>query len=205
MSTQFGAILKERRKEKNLTLKQIAEMTGLSVAYLSLLERNMNSPTIENLNRVCTALDLSLGDLIARASVKKDILSRPGLRPLLFDDPSYTYEVAFEGSRSLNCIIMTVRDKNEHTSTAHIADEIGYVAKGSMIMTVNGIEYPLTAGDCIYIDANQNHSYRKTSEEDCVSVWSYAGHDTEEHYRTRLRESAGAGPDFTDKHLGKKP
>lgn len=189
LSTQFGGILKERRKEKKLTLTQIAELTGLSAAYLSLLERNMNSPTIENLNKVCAVLDLTLSDLIERASARKEILSHPGQRAFLFNEPGYTYEAAFEGSRSINCIIMTVRDQENHTSTAHVADEIGYVVQGAMIVTVNGVEYAMTAGDFIYVEANQNHSYRKTSEEDCVSVWSYAaspGHDTVEQYKKCL-------------------
>ena len=141
MSIQFGGILKERRKEKKLTLAQIANLTGLSAAYLSLLERNMNSPTIENLNRVCAVLDLTLSDLIERASTRKEIVSHPGQRAFLLNECGYTYEAAFEDSRSINCIIMTVRDQESHNSTAHVADEIGYVVQGSMIVTVNGVEF----------------------------------------------------------------
>lgn len=189
MGTQFGGILKERRKEKKLTLTQIADLTGLSAGYLSLLERNMSSPTIENLNKVCAVLNLTLSDLIERASVQKDIVSHPGQRTFLFNESGYTYEAAFESSRSMNCIIMTVRDKETHNSTAHVADEIGYIVQGTMIMTINGVDYPLSAGDCIFIEANQNHSYHKTSGEDCISVWSYAvspGHDTVEQYKKCL-------------------
>ena len=194
MSIQFGGILKERRKEKNLTLAQIANLTGLSAAYLSLLERNMNSPTIESLNRVCAVLDLTLSDLIERASTRTEIVSHPGQRAFLLNESGYTYEAAFEDSRSINCIIMTVRDLENHNSTAHVADEIGYVVQGTMIVTVNGVEYEMSVGDCIYVEANQNHSYRKTSAEDCVSIWSYAaspGHDTAEQYRKCLNDQSG--------------
>lgn len=38
----------------------------------------------------------------------------------------------------------------------------------------NGDEYILNAGDCIYIDANTDHSYHKLGDEECVSVWVYA-------------------------------
>lgn len=35
-------------------------------------------------------------------------------------------------------------------------------------------EYILNGGDCIYIDANTDHSYHKLGDEECVSVWVYA-------------------------------
>lgn len=35
-------------------------------------------------------------------------------------------------------------------------------------------EYILNEGDCIYIDANTDHSYHKLGDEECVSVWVYA-------------------------------
>lgn len=34
-------------------------------------------------------------------------------------------------------------------------------------------EYILNEGDCIYIDANTDHSYCKLGDEECVSVWVY--------------------------------
>ena len=42
------------------------------------------------------------------------------------------------------------------------------------VRSFNGDEYILNAGDCIYIDANTDHSYHKLGDEECVSVWVYA-------------------------------
>lgn len=173
MNTQFGRILKTRRKSKNMTLSQLAQKTGLSSAYLSLLERNMNNPTVENLNRVCAALDLTLADLIEEASSSDNIVVKPEQRKLIFEGSGYLYEAASTGGRQMECLVMTISDTNLHVSNAHIADEIGYIVSGSITMNIGGVEYPLSQGDCIYIEANQHHGYYKTSEEDCVSIWVY--------------------------------
>lgn len=42
------------------------------------------------------------------------------------------------------------------------------------VRSFNGDEYILNVGDCIYIDANTDHSYHKLGDEECVSVWVYA-------------------------------
>lgn len=188
MPTQFGRILKAQRKEKKITLNQLAQITGLSPAYLSLLERNMNNPTIENLNRVCAALDLTLGDLIEEASVTENLVVRANERKLIFKGGGYLYEAASKGSHQMDCLVMTISDSDLHVSNAHVADEIGFVVSGSITLNVSGREYPLSAGDTIYIEANQHHSYYKTSQEDCVTVWVYGAQQTHEPPRS-LRDT----------------
>lgn len=49
---QIGTRLRELREHRGLTLKQVAEGTGLSLSFLSLLERDKVSITIDNLDRL---------------------------------------------------------------------------------------------------------------------------------------------------------
>ena len=170
MALQIGAILKARRKEKKMTLAQLAEQTGISISYLSLLERGLNSPTVENLNKVCAALDLFLSDLITKMENGSSIFIPADQRRTFFSGSGYLYETATDGSHPLSCIVLTILDMETHVSSPHITDEICYVASGSCLETVDGKEYEMSAGDCIYIEAHQRHSYRKTSAEPCVCV-----------------------------------
>lgn len=176
MTMQYGNILRDKRKKKKLTLTELAQKTGLSVSYLSLLERGINSPTVESLNKVCTALDLTLSDLIAKASKPKKIVTKADQRRTIFSSDGFLYEAASENANRMNCIVMTIKDMHTHISTPHVADEMGYIVSGSIFMTVDGIDYKLDEGDCIFIEAHRPHSYCKTSEEDCVSVWVYDKH-----------------------------
>lgn len=196
MSTQFGRVLKERRKSKKMTLTQLAQETGLSSAYLSLLERNLNNPTVENLNRVCTALGLTLGDLIEKASTAENIVVRAHEREVIFEGSGYMYEAASQGERQMDCLVMTISDSDLHVSNAHVADEVGFVVSGSITLNVDGTEYALNTGDSIYIEANRQHSYYKTSEEDCVSVWVYS---SSQHYEPPKKLSRIEETKQTDK------
>lgn len=60
----IGDRFKELRKEQNLTLKELSEKTGLSIGYLSNLERNISSPTLEYMQRICEILGVSITDLL---------------------------------------------------------------------------------------------------------------------------------------------
>lgn len=171
MNLQIGYTLKEARKKHKLTLAQLAEQTGLSTSYLSLLERGLNSPTVENLNRVCAALNLTLSDLITQMEAGPTSVVKTNQRRTIFSGDGFTYEAATDGSHLLSCIVMTVQDKEIHDSTAHATDEIGYVVSGALAITVDSVEHSLQPGDCIYIEAGHPHSYRKDSADDCVSIW----------------------------------
>lgn len=59
----IGATIRGLRKERDLTLKQMARRTGLSVSLLSQIERAESSASISSLYKVAVALDSRIQDL----------------------------------------------------------------------------------------------------------------------------------------------
>ena len=59
----LGSLLRRRRKEKKLTLKEVAEMANLSEGFLSQVENNVKTPSVPNLVKVCDALGAEIGVL----------------------------------------------------------------------------------------------------------------------------------------------
>jgi transcriptional regulator with XRE-family HTH domain len=57
---QFGRRLKVIRLERELTQEQFAELVGISVDFLSLIERGINAPSFEVLERISKRLHLSV-------------------------------------------------------------------------------------------------------------------------------------------------
>lgn len=55
----FGSLLRKKREEKNLSIRQLAKITGVSPAYISQLENNYrNNPTPRVLRALCTGLGI---------------------------------------------------------------------------------------------------------------------------------------------------
>ena len=65
---RVGNRIKDIRKKKSLTITELAKYTDLSVGYLSNIERNQTSPTLRNLSTICSALNISLRDIITAVS-----------------------------------------------------------------------------------------------------------------------------------------
>jgi transcriptional regulator with XRE-family HTH domain len=69
----MGSFIRSQRKLANLSLRQLADLTSLSNAYLSQLERGMHQPSVRVLQLLSGALDVSTDMLLAQAG-----LGRPG-------------------------------------------------------------------------------------------------------------------------------
>ena len=59
----IGETIRGLRKDRGLTLKQMARRTGLSVSLLSQIERAESSASISSLFKIATALDVRIQDL----------------------------------------------------------------------------------------------------------------------------------------------
>lgn len=87
----IGQRIREKRREKKMTLKHIADASDLSVTYLSDVERGTTQPSLKTLGRVAEALSLTVTDLMdgvdALGGLSDDSLPA-GLRELKHD-PEY--------------------------------------------------------------------------------------------------------------------
>ncbi|TDW80957.1 helix-turn-helix domain-containing protein [Kribbella sp. VKM Ac-2566] len=61
----IGSVFRRLRRERGITLRELAELAQVSVPYLSEIERGRKEPSSEILAAICRALDLELSDLLA--------------------------------------------------------------------------------------------------------------------------------------------
>lgn len=68
----FGQFLRTQRRLANLSLRDMAERTKVSNAYLSQIERGMHAPSMRVLRSIARALDLSAESMLAQAGLLED-------------------------------------------------------------------------------------------------------------------------------------
>lgn len=174
MINKVGSNIKKLRKEKGITLQELSNKTNLSTGFLSQLERDINSPTIINLQKICNALNINMTDLLSTLDTDKIHVKRNDRRVIFETNSNIRYELTSEGNRALKGVCMIVDDNsNINQSFKHNSDEFGIVIKGCLELTIDNTSYILEKGDSIYIKANTEHSFRKLSEGECVSYWTY--------------------------------
>lgn len=70
----LGSILRDRRKNKKLTLKVVAEKAGISESFLSQVENDVNSPSVSTLVNICNAVGINAGDVLKRAEKQERVV-----------------------------------------------------------------------------------------------------------------------------------
>ena len=69
----FGNRLKAIRLDRNLTQEEFAELVGISVDFLSLIERGINSPSFDVLERAATRLSVPVRELFDFRKTKRTL------------------------------------------------------------------------------------------------------------------------------------
>ena len=79
----IGRVLRRTRLAQRRTLREVADMVGMSVGHLSEVERGRKEPSSEMLAAICRALGLTMTDLLA--AVLRDLQPRLGVRQARFE------------------------------------------------------------------------------------------------------------------------
>lgn len=171
---QIGQRIKELRKSKNLTLQAMAAKTGFSLGFLSNLERDQTSPTIDQLQTIADVFDSSLLAILSEAPAYQPVVYKDE-RDLMFRiDGKIRYEFTTLRNTELKGVCMTIEADNyeDELSWGHSKDEFGIITQGSIHMEIDGVGYELHEGDSIYIKRNTPHKFHKMGEGPCVSYWT---------------------------------
>lgn len=74
----LGDVIKGIRENSNLEIKDIAERTGLSAAYISMIENNIRTnPSTKALNKIASALEVSINDFFLDTEDSKPEINIP--------------------------------------------------------------------------------------------------------------------------------
>lgn len=158
-----GRCIRELRTQKGLSLRALAELSGLSTNAISLIERGDNSPTVSSLHNLATALAVPITAFFEQKLDGQVIHLKKSRRPT-----SETAGVRMENlgsglpNQQIEPFLMTIQPGGSSTSgqITHSGEELVYVLRGSLVCRINEEEYPLEEGDSLLFLATQPHVYR---------------------------------------------
>lgn len=171
---KIGYSIRSHRRAKGMTLQQLSDGTGLSIGYLSNLERNANSPTLVNVQKICEALGISFYNLLERNKEENIIIRRNQREKLISEENNMLLENIDFGLENESFIYMTIEPDSEGDGLTweHEYDEVGTVIKGRLTLGLDNQIFELDEGDTIIIKAHTRHCYYNKTDESCVSYWT---------------------------------
>ena len=174
-----GAQIKRRRQDRGLTLSGVAERTGLNVGYLSQVENDKASPSLETLTALADALDVpiawflldqSVGPRVVRASERPRRRLPRGAGAMSQVDGGIARDVAiFEGSMPAGY---------RTGFHAHPGDEHHIVLAGRVRITQGETVLEAGAGDYVLLDGTLPHDAEAIGDQPArlIIVYPRGGH-----------------------------
>lgn len=65
--SHVACILRQKREERGLSMRDLAHQAGLSQAMISFVERELRNPTLDTLLRIANVLEVDLADVLQQA------------------------------------------------------------------------------------------------------------------------------------------
>lgn len=169
--------VRELRKQRGLTLEQLAEHSGVSRSMISLIERQETSPTATVLNKLADALGVTLATLFAAspagpAAQTQPPLARAADQPV-WNDPASGYlrrQISPSGYGSPIELVevrfppgQTVAFENATRSV--VTHQQVWMLEGSMQITVGPQVWRLKAGDCLAMELGPQISFHNPTRQ----------------------------------------
>lgn len=174
----MGHRLRERRVDIGLTLKQVADGAGLSVGFISQVERGITMPSLSSLVSICKVLKTDVGTYLQQPR-NTNRLSRQGKRevyslvPARADMQPITYERVssnFPG-RHMHSVLMNIPAGYKSESISHDGEEMLYVLSGEVTSIVNDNHAILQAGDAEHFPSTHPHSVWNHTQSMAIALW----------------------------------
>lgn len=167
----IGDSLRGLRKKNKLTLQEVAERTNLSIAYISNIENNKTSPTLDAFEKICRVLQANMAEVFKNAHSFQNVVRKSERVQIYHNNLQIKYELMTTMGRVMRGTCMTISGDQfqENISWGHDNDEYTIVNEGEVKFTLHETEeYILYPGDAIYIPANTPHRFQKLNEGEAV-------------------------------------
>lgn len=164
----IGNRIKEERLKRKLTLKQLSEMVGLSIGYLSQVERGYGTLSLNALEKLSAALDIEICKFFDHSNdTDSQYVIHSHQRNMLQVSREYIqYSVTLPlANTAMRATVFEVYPtvEEEHPIFSHEEEEILYVLEGTLLFTLDKQEYVLNPGDCVHIPPHMEHSWKNPS------------------------------------------
>jgi transcriptional regulator with XRE-family HTH domain len=174
-----GRQIRGLRRAREMTLSELAARSGLSVSYLSQVERSISNPSVIALHDIGRALDVNIGWFFAEGgqppAEEAEYIVRAKQRRRLPYDGGIVDELL---SPSLNGDLELLISRFPPGATSgdkpytHKGEEAGVVIAGSLELWIGERKFLLGEGDSFTFASTLPHRYRNPGRGEAVVIWA---------------------------------
>ncbi|WP_432205620.1 helix-turn-helix domain-containing protein (plasmid) [Cetobacterium somerae] len=172
---KIGEKIKNIRKSKGYSIQYLSVTLNLSVGFISNLERDKTSPTIDILEKICNLLEVDIFDILKKEKYEFNV-SKSQEREIIFEneDSQISYKNMIHRRSRINGIEVKIDGESHFSkiSWGHTQDEFCIIILGFLEVELGtGEKVLLEKGDTIYIEKGISHRHRNPKNIPSITYW----------------------------------
>lgn len=165
----IGEKIAQYRKNKGLSIRDLAKLAEVTPSLLSQIERGLANPSVNSLKSIANALNAPLFTFFTSEVIKEDLIVRGHNRKkvILPGADNVIYEMLTpELDNNLEFAIMDLSPKSSSCTEQiyHNGYEIAYVLEGEVNLYLDNEKFQLKKDDSIKIPVGMHHKWENDSD-----------------------------------------
>ncbi|RVT86524.1 cupin domain-containing protein [Rhodobacteraceae bacterium CCMM004] len=177
---EVGAHIRHLRQARSLSIKDMAEKSGLSIALISQIERGISSASVRVLAKLADGLDVAISDMFEHGkdvgAGDRVVARKREHRRIELNRTGVTKELLtpFETDPRLDIYMMTIEPEGSSSDEdfVHQGEEAGVVLEGGIELFVDAKRYVLGEGDSFRFASNRPHRYLNAGRKTAKVIWA---------------------------------
>lgn len=161
---EIGEKLRNLRIQKNLTQEELGERTDLTKGYISQLERDLSSPSMETFFNILEVLGITPEDFFRQDTLEHQVVYGEEDSTVYFDEEN-GYELKWlipdSNEKEMEPVLLTFDKFGEYkTFEPSLAETFIFVLEGNISLTLGESVYKARKGQSIYYQATEPHQLK---------------------------------------------
>jgi DNA-binding transcriptional MerR regulator/mannose-6-phosphate isomerase-like protein (cupin superfamily) len=170
-NTTIGLRLRRLRTQRRLSLAQVARAAGISVGFLSSLERSQMTASVGTLRRLAHFYRTNILDFFDATELNTRLV-RPPKRKVLDAGPGVRMELLAWGNKVMEPHLFRIKPAaGSGEAYTHEGEEFLFVLRGELKIALDGEEYHLKRGDSFYFESATPHRWKNPGRSETWLLW----------------------------------
>jgi len=185
LSLDVGTRLKELRESRHISMRELARRSELSANALSMIERNLTSPSVSTLNKLALALEIPITAFFKNNPEKHNVVfcksTERNRVPFLRGLWEGLGGESFIGRIEAFLLTLETGGSSGPHGMLHSGHEFVYCLRGKLEYDVAGEIFNLEAGDSLIFASQMMHRWRNVGPNVCNAIIVISGHEDSEN------------------------
>jgi transcriptional regulator with XRE-family HTH domain len=170
--SSIGERISTLRQAKSLTQEELASRANLTKGFISQVERNLTSLSVESLLGILDALDEKPSTFFDEAFEQKIVFKVKDRVDLEKEEvESFQILVPAAQNRLMDPALVALKPGEKMEEGPHEGEELGFVVSGGIELSLGGKTYRLKKGECFYFRASKRHHIANRRKTRALVLW----------------------------------